>query len=342
MRPGGPLAIARVASPGRAGNNVAMRAAVCSHLSDDLSGLALHDDWPEPSVPGPGEVTVAVAFASLNFPDWLMLQGGYQFRPDMPFTPGTEASGTVIAAGTGAEAWLGQRVVLGARSGLMAQRITLPAKGLRPVPDGLSMAQAAAFTVGALTAWVGLVERGGLKAGERVLVTGAGGGMGRVAVQLAAHMGAHVVAAASTPARLQLAREAGAHELIQVDRDNPAIPAKDIDLVFDPVAGPLVMPLVKSLRRGGRYAIIGFVGGRGDNVPLNRLLLKEIALIGVRAGEQGRQDPAAGVRHIQEIDARAVHMRPHIGLELPLDGVREAFAAMGAGRIDGKCVIRIS
>ena len=194
----------------------------------------------------------------------------------------------------------------------------------------------------ALNPPLGQAPRGRLQPGERVLVTGAGGGMGRAAVQLAVHMGAQVVAVASSEARLQLAREAGAQEAYLVDREHPQIPVKDIDLVFDPVAGPLVMPLVKCLRRGGRYAIIGFVGGRGESVPLNRLLLKEIALIGVRAGEQGRQDPAAGVRHIQEIDARAVHMRPHIGLELPLAVVREAFAAMGEGRIEGKCVIRVS
>jgi NADPH2:quinone reductase len=270
-----------------------------------------------------------------------MLQGGYQFRPELPFIPGTEAAGEVIAAGPGAEALLGQKVMLGGRSGMMAARVTLPAKAVRAVPAGLSLAEAAAFTVGALTAWVGLVERGQLKPGERVLVTGAGGGMGRAAVQLAAHMGAHVVALASSPARLRLALEAGAHEGHLVDRAAPAIPVRDIDLVFDPVAGPLVLPLVKSLRRGGRYAIIGFTGGRGEAVPLNRLLLKEISLVGVRAGEQGRQDPAAGVRHIAEIDARAVHMRPHIGLELPLDEVTAAFAAMGAGRIDGKCVIQL-
>lgn len=318
-----------------------MRAAVCSRLSDDLSGLALVDDWPEPPAPGPGEVQVAVSHVSLNFPDWLMLQGGYQYKPDLPFIPGTEATGQVVAAGAGAEALLGQHVMLGGRSGMMAERVTLKAGSVRAVPAGLSLAEAAAFTVGALTAWVGLVERGRIAAGERVLVTGAGGGMGRVAVQLAAHRGAHVVALASSPARLQLAREAGAHEAFLVDRETPDIPLRDIDLVFDPVAGPLVLPLVKCLRRGGRYAIIGFVGGRGPAVPLNRLLLKEIELVGVRAGEQGRQDPAAGMRHIAEIDARAVHMRPHIGLELPLAAVRDAFVAMGAGRIDGKCVIGV-
>jgi NADPH2:quinone reductase len=319
-----------------------MRAAICSALSADLSGLSLREDCADPPAPGAGEVQVAVRYASFNFPDWLMLQGGYQFKPELPFIPGTEGSGTVIAAGAGAEGLLGQQVIIGARSGLMAERITLPARSVRAVPEGLTMAEAAAFTVGALTAWVGLVERGQLKAGERVLVTGAGGGMGRAAVQLAVQLGAQVVAVASSESRLQLARAAGAHEAILVDRENPAIPVKDIDLVFDPVAGPLVLPLVKALRRGGRYAIIGFVGGRGDSVPLNRLLLKEISLVGVRAGEQGRQDPAAGARHMREIDARAAQMRPHIGMEVPLADVHAGFAAMGAGRIDGKCVIRVS
>jgi NADPH2:quinone reductase len=318
-----------------------MRAAVCSALSPDMSGLKLHADWPEPPPPGPGEVLVETAFASLNFPDFLMLQGGYQYKPELPFIPGTEGSGRVVAAGAGADHLLGQNVITGARSGLMAERITLPARSVRPMPEGLTLAEAAAFTVGALTAWVGLVERGGLQPGERVLVTGAGGGMGRAAVQLAAHLGAEVVAVASSAQRLQLARDAGAHDVHLIDRANPVIPVTDIDLVFDPVAGPLVLPLLKCLRRGGRYAIIGFVGGRGDSVPFNRLLLKEISLIGVRAGEQGRQDPAAGARHIREIDARAVHMRPHIGLAVPLAGVHSAFAAMGKGRIDGKCVIRV-
>ncbi|KPF71548.1 hypothetical protein IP88_10730, partial [alpha proteobacterium AAP81b] len=134
---------------------------------------------------------------------------------------------------------------------------------------------------------------------------------------------------------------AGAAETILIDRAAPALPATDIDLVFDPVGGALVRPALKALRRGGRYLIIGFVGGRGDPLPLNRVLLKEIEVIGVRAGEYGRQDPEAGRRHIAAIDARAALLRPRIGLSLPLERGAEAFAAMAAGRLDGKAVLLV-
>jgi NADPH2:quinone reductase len=286
-------------------------------------------------------VQVAVSHAALNYPDLLMLAGGYQFRPELPFIPGTEASGLVTATGPGAEAWAGRSVIIGARSGGFAERMTLPAAQVRAVPVGLSPAEAAAFTVGALTAWVGLMVRGRLQAGERVLVTGAGGGMGLAAVALARAEGAKVVAVASSSERLSLARDAGAHETILIDRAAPVIDRRDIDIVFDPVGGAVTMPAIRSLARGGLYLIIGFVGGRPDPFALNRALIKEIEIIGVRAGEQGRQDPAAGRAHIAAIDARAAVLRPVIGLEVPLERADAAFAAMAAGTLNGKAVIRI-
>ncbi|WP_426164231.1 zinc-binding dehydrogenase [Sandarakinorhabdus sp. DWP1-3-1] len=318
-----------------------MRALVCHVLSDDRSGLRFETDWPEPPAPKPGEVTVAIHAASLNFPDLLMLSGGYQFRPEVPFIPGTEGCGTVIACGAGAEALAGARVIVGGRGGCFAERLTLPAPAVRPVPAGLSDAEAAAFTVGALTAWVGLMTRGRLQAGERVLVTGAGGGMGLAAVALAAHEGAHVIAVASTAARLALAQAAGAHDTVLVDRAAPVIEARDIDIVFDPVGGPLVPQAIRTLRRNGRYLIIGFTGGRPSPFPLNRALLKEIEVLGVRAGEFGRQDPAAGRRHITAIDARADALRPQIGLTVPLDHATRAFDAMAAATLSGKAIVTI-
>ena len=319
-----------------------MRAIVCHHLAEDRSGLALEPNWPDPAPPGPGEVTVAISHAALNFPDLLMLSGGYQFRPEVPFIPGTEGSGTVITAGPGAEGWLGKRVLLGGRSGCFADRMTLAATGVRAIPDGLDNSQAAAFTVGALTAWVGLMTRGCLRPGERVLVTGAGGGMGLAAVALAVHEGAHVVAIASSDKRLAIAEAAGAHELVRIDRTAPEIAMRDIDIVFDPVGGALALPTIGALRRHGRYLIIGFAGGRSPPFPLNRALLKEIEILGVRAGEFARQDPAAGVRHIAAIDARAAVLRPHIGLIVPLAETAAAFAAMAAGRLAGKAVVAIA
>ena len=320
-----------------------MRALVCHELSTDRSGTRLETDWPEPHAPAVGEVTVAMTAAALNYPDLLMLSGGYQFKPPLPFVPGVEGAGHIVAVGEEVSGELiGERVVVGARSGCLAERLTLPLAAVRSVPGGLHDAQAAAFTVGALTAWVGLVERGRLHAGERVLVLGAGGGMGWAAVQLARAHGAHVLAATSDPAKAALLSGAGAHEVLTIDRAAPDFTGlKDIDVVFDPVGGTLALPALRILRWGGRYLVIGFTGGAPVQVPLNRLLLKGTEIVGVRAGEAGRQDPDAGTAHIRAIDALAAQGRltPHIGLTVPLGRADEAFAAMAAGAITGKAVV---
>lgn len=318
-----------------------MRAAVCHFLSPDRSGLRVEADWPEPPAPGPGEVTVAMTHAALNFPDLLMLSGGYQFRPELPFVPGVEGAGHIIAVGEDVSGELiGERVVVGARSGCLAERLTLPLSAVRSVPGGLHDAAAAGFTVAALTAWVGLVERGRMVAGERVLVCGAGGGMGWAAVQLTLARGGHAIAATSDPAKAELLRGLGA-EVVIVDRAAPGFALRDIDIVFDPVGGALTLPAMRTLRWGGRHLMIGFAGGEIPRLALNRLLLKGIEVVGVRAGEAGRQDPSAGVAHIRAIDALADSLTPHIGLSVPLAEVETAFAALAAGRVTGKAVIEI-
>ena len=321
-----------------------MRAWVCRALSDDRSGLCFEPDWPGPPAPGPAEVTVAITACGLNYPDLLMLSGGYQYVPTLPFIPGMEGCGVIAAVGEELSGELiGQRVIIGARGGCLAEQITVPASSVRPVPEGLHDDEAAAFTVGALTAYVGLVVRGRLQAHERVLVLGAGGGMGLAAVALAHALGGEVIAAASTAAKLAAATAAGAQSSLLLDRAAPDFDSLkgSVDLVFDPIGGAAVLPALRSLRWGGRYLVIGFVAGAPVALPFNRLLLAGSELVGVRAGEFGRQDPVAGAAHLRAIDAlgAAGRLTPHIGLRLPIFRADDAFAAMSAGTLTGKAVI---
>ncbi len=323
-----------------------MRAWVCHHLAPDRSGLRFETDWPEPPVPGAGEVSVALTAASLNYPDLLMLSGGYQFRPELPFIPGMEGCGVITAVGEGLSGELiDERVLVGGRGGCLAERMTIPAATLRIVPEALHDDEAAAHSVGALTAYVALAVRGRMQPGERVLVLGAGGGMGLAAVRMAVALGATVVAAASSPEKLAAATVCGAQETLLIDRAAPDFSAYKgaFDLVFDPVGGAAVLPALRTLRWGGRYLIIGFVAGAPVPVPLNRLLLAGIELVGVRAGEYARQVPGAGPRHMRAIDALAAEgkINPYIGLRVPLEAADTAFAAMAEGRLIGKAVVTI-
>lgn len=303
-------------------------------------------DIPPPPAPAAGEATVAMTMVGLNYPDLLMLSGGYQFRPPLPFTPGMEGVGRIVAVGEGLSAdLLGARMLVGGRTGLLADEVTLPLDRLRAVPEALDDEEAAAFTTGALTAYVALVQRGRLQAGEHVLVIGAGGGMGLAAVAMAAALGARVTAAASTPEKRAAALAAGAHEAVAIAREAPEFPALkgQCDIVFDPVGGAAVMPAFKTLRRGGRYLVIGFVGGRPVEFPTNLALLKEVELLGVRAGETRRQDPAAGRAAVTAIDRLAAEgrLRPAVGLSVRFEEAPLAFRAMDEGRLTGKAVIRV-
>jgi len=301
---------------------------------------------PEPAAPGPGEVTVGMAAVGLNFPDLLMLSGGYQYKPPLPFTPGLEGVGHVVAAGEGVSGdLLGARMMVGSRTGLLAERVTLKLSALRPAPEAFSDAEAACFTTAALTAWVALVVRGRLRAGEHLLVLGGGGGMGLGAVALGRALGAHVTAAASTESKRAAALAAGAHEAVVADRASPDFSALKgaCDIVFDPVGGACLLPALKTLRWGGRYLVVGFTGGPPVLLPTNLALLKGLELLGVRAGETGRQDPEAGRRAMAAIDALAQEgrLRPQIGLSLPFEAAPEAFRAMQDGVLTAKAVIRV-
>jgi NADPH:quinone reductase len=308
-----------------------------------IDALQWRPDAPEPAAPAAGEVTVQMVAAALNWPDLLMLSGGYQFCPPLPYTPGMEGCGRIVATGQGvASDLLGRRVLVASRAGTLADLLTVPLAGVRGAPEALDDAQAAAFSVGALTAYVALADRGRAMAGERVLVTGAGGGMGLAAVAMARALGCSVVAVASSADKCAAAAAAGAGETHVIDRARPDFSTiAPVDMVFDPVAGALAAPALRALAWRGRYLIIGFAGGAPPRVALNRLLLAGIEAIGVRAGEAGRQDPAAGRRHLRAIDALAAsgHLAPHIGLQLGIEDAPRGFAAMAAGALIGKVVL---
>jgi NADPH2:quinone reductase len=321
-----------------------VRAWVCHHLSEDRAGLRFEAGWPDPPEPGPNQVRVRLCAAALNYPDLLMLSGGYQFRPELPFIPGVEASGIIDEVGEGLLGDLiGERVIVGARSGCLAELVTVDAAQVRPVPAGLHDDEAAAHSVGALTAYVGLAVRGRLQRGERLLVLGAGGGVGLAAVAVGKALGARVWAATSAE-KADIVRAAGADEVIVVDRAAPDLSALKgaIDVVYDPVGGAFVDAALRTLAWNGRYLLIGFVAGQPAPLPINRLLLKGIEVIGVRAGEHGRRDPAAGAEAQRAIDALAeAGLKPHIGMKRPLERADELFAAMAEGRIVGKAVATI-
>ncbi len=324
------------------------RAWVCHALSDDLSGLRL-SPWPLPAV-GPQDVRVRVHAAALNFPDLLMTRGLYQHKPPLPFVAGMECAGEVVEAGAAVD-WpaRGDAVCFGAHGGAFSEALVVPAAALRPLPQGFSMAEGAAYSVAALTAWVSLVRRAALQAGETLLVHGASGGTGLAAVQLGHHLGATVIATGSSMHKLQAATAAGAAHTLWVEPGakglSDAVKAltggRGADVIFDPVGGDLFDASVHCTAWGGRLLVVGFASGRIGNVPSNLPLIKGFSVVGVRAGEYGRRDPQRGLQNRQAVETLAATglFRPHIGARFAFEQAKEAYRAMAERRIAGKIVI---
>lgn len=319
-------------------------ALVCHALTDDLSGLALRE-LPCP-VPGPGQLLVRVRAAALNYPDLLMTQGRYQFKPEPPFVPGMEGAGEVLAAGDGVRLRTGDRVMVQARHGALAGMMLANQADVQPVPAGLDFTAAAALQVAALTAWVALVRRARLEQGETVLVHGASGGVGMAAVQLARHLGATVIASGRSPAKLEAVRAAGADHVVASGADMrdqvlALTGGRGVDVVLDPIGGDLFDASLRTLAWGGRLLVVGFVGGRIPEVRANYILIKNISVIGVRAGEEGRRNPAQGAENQAALDrlAAAGVFRPHIGARLPLARAVEGLRLLADAAVPGKIVI---
>ncbi|MEU8342003.1 NADPH2:quinone reductase [Actinomadura meyerae] len=256
-----------------------MRAAICEEL-----GSVVVTETASPA-PGPGQVLVTVEAAGVNYVDALFVQGRYQIKPPLPFTPGSEVAGTLPS---------GERVLAMCGLGGFATEVAVPAASAVPIPDELDFPRAATFTQSYCTALFALRDRAALRPGESVLVLGAGGGVGLAAVQIAKAMGARVLAAASTEAKREAAREAGADETIGTDDIKTAARAWSdggVDVVYDPVGGPLADPALRSLRERGRYAVIGFASGDIPSLPLNQVLLRNRAIVGVDWGAWSMANP---------------------------------------------------
>jgi len=323
-------------------------ALVVDRLSPDFSGVAIRQ-WPV-AAPGAGEVLIRVRAAALNFPDVLLTQGNYQFKPEPPFVPGLEAAGEVLAIGEDVEhVKQGDHVIAQAKQGgTLASMMVAGAADVRRKPEGLDWAEAAAHSMAGITAYVSLVERGRLQAGETLLVHGASGGTGLATVQLGRHLGARVIATGRSLEKLQAVRAAGAHEVLQVGpnlRDDllRLTNGKGVDVVFDTVGGDVFDASIRSLAWGGRLLVVGFLGGRMADVKSNYLLIKNISVIGVRAGEFARRDRERGDQALRYIDDLATQgvMKPVVSARFALQDSVQALRVLAEGGATGKIAVMI-
>lgn len=320
-----------------------MKALLVQSLSPDLSGVAL-TDVPRP-LRGPDQVLVKIRAASLNFPDLLMTKGEYQLKPDLPFVSGLELAGEVVEAGGPFKP--GDRVFGGQKTGAFAEYAALDATALRAIPAGMSFATAAALGAAYGTAYTALVELGGIAPGQWVLVHGATGGVGLAACDLAKAMGARVIAASGSPAKLEALQAACQPDAVLLAQGRFREQVAEItggalcDLVFDPVGGDIFDESTRCVAFGGKLLVVGFAGGRIADISTNIPLIKGFSVVGVRAGEYARRFPERGkaIRDAMVSLAAEGRLTPHIDRVLPLDRWHEAFDAMAAREIVGKVVL---
>ncbi len=321
------------------------RALVCPALADDFSTLTI--EQRALPLPGRGEVRVKMRAASLNFPDVLMTQGKYQLKPPLPFVPGMEGAGEVIVLGDGVgNAKIGDAVVVASRFGMFAEEVNVSATMVRPKAAAMTWAEAASYPAAWLTAYVALVRRGSLQRGETLLVHGAAGGVGMAAVDLGLLLGATVIATAGSQEKLDVLRARGAHHVIdyrQGFREEVKRLTNDrgADVIYDPVGGDVFDESVRCIAFDGRLLVIGFTSGRIPSVSVNMPLIKGFSVVGVRAGEYGRQFPQRGAENIAAIEKLAHEgmVRPHIGFSVKLDQAVDAFRALSTRRVIGKAVV---
>ena len=323
-----------------------MRALVVEELAPEYGGCVLKEiATPDP---GKGEVLVEVRAAAVNFPDLLQTRGEYQHKPPLPFIPGLEMAGVVAKVGEGVDRFkVGDAVVGGARIGGFSEMALTFAVGLRPKPEAFSFAQAAGFGAAYLTAYVSLVRRAEVEEGEWVLVHGAAGGVGLACVDLAKVLGCRVIAASASDAKLAIvAGEYAPDATVNVtggfrEKVKELTGGRGADVIYDPVGGDVFDESVRCIAFNGRLLVIGFTSGRIPTISVNMPLIKGFSVMGVRAGEYGRQFPERGRENSAAIwqMANEGRLKPRVHAEYALSDWRAAFDSLAERTVVGKAVI---
>jgi len=317
------------------------------HELNGPAALRLVDDAPEPN-PSPG-VLIEVEAAGVAFPDLLLSKGLYQVKPDPPFTPGTEVAGTVIEAAEGSGFQAGERVMalLFAIGGFAERAAAAPWATFR-LPESFSVEQGAGFVMNYHTSHFGLIHRGGLREGETVLVHGAAGGVGTAAIQIARATGARTIAVVSSDRKEEVARAAGADEVVRSDggwlaQVRELTSGRGVDVVYDPVGGDRFTDSVRSLAPEGRLLVIGFTEGQIPTVAVNRLLLKNVAVVGVGWGAFVFDKPDLVARIAADLESMAAegHVAPIVGATYPLEEGARALRDLEERRATGKLVLTL-
>jgi NADPH:quinone reductase len=322
-----------------------MRAIRCNQYGPPESLTV--EDLPD-LVPQAGEVVIDVMAASVNFPDVLIIENKYQFKPALPFTPGSEVAGVVRAVGAGVSQFQpGARLVAFTGQGGFAQQAVATASACVSLADGVGFAQAAAFTLAYGTSHHAVVDRGALKAGETMLVLGAAGGVGLAAVEIGKALGARVIAAASTDEKLAICVKHGADATINYatedlrERIKTLTDGKGPDVIYDPVGGVYAEPAFRSIGWRGRYLVVGFANGEIPKLPLNLTLLKGASIVGVFWGDFAKREPqhnAAAFKQMVDWIAEG-KLRPYVSAQYPLEETGRALREMAQRRVVGKIVI---
>ena len=305
------------------------------------------EDLPD-LVAGPGEVVVDVKAAGVNFPDVLTVQGKYQVRPPLPFTPGNEFAGVVRAVGAGVDGFApGQRVIGFTRTGAFAEQAVAVAGSFLPMPDDMDFDVAAAITLTYGTSYHAVADRGALQPGETMLVLGAAGGVGLAAIEIGKALGARVIAAASSDEKLAVCKAHGADVLVNYEREDlrealrAATDGRGPDVIYDPVGGKYSEPALRSIAWRGRHLVVGFAAGEIPRLPWNLMLLKGASVVGVFWGDFTRKEQDAHLAAMDRITGWIAQgkLKPLVSRRYPLADTALALDDMAARKVIGKVII---